>query len=68
MKNLFLLKIKSEQGVPAETAGTTLRFMVDEVINLIPKADFYNKTMRCKHTLPPESSHWNAAFIFRLLG
>lgn len=56
-EKLLALKIKSEQGVPTEITGTTLDFMVDKVINLIPKTGVYIKRKRCKHMLPPESSH-----------
>lgn len=56
-EKLLALKIKSEQGVPTEIAGTTLDFIEDKVINLIPKPGVYIKRKRCKHMLPPESSH-----------
>lgn len=56
-EKLLPLKITSEQGVPDEIAGTTLDFMADKVINLIPKTGVYIKRKRCKHMLPPESSH-----------
>lgn len=54
IKKLLALKIKTEQGVPAGTAGTTWDFMVEKVINLIPKQGF---TIREENTHTPKHTH-----------
>lgn len=50
IKKLFASKIKTQQGVPAGTAGTTLDFMVEKVINLIPKQGFTIRENSHTHT------------------